>query len=98
MKGEGAGLQHELRARAGRPDLDGAVDLVGAIPDPLEELKPSRRRIENDRCRVPGYEYFLGSLCERDDRYSRQIVGVHRLERGRQLPPATVDDDANPSS
>ncbi len=58
---------------------------VSLVPEPLEELKPGRRAFEDYRPPLPGNEDELLPLGEGDDGDPRQLVLVHRLERGRQL-------------
>src|SRR4029078_4549457 len=68
-------------------------EAVRLVADPLQELKAGRGRVEHDRAGAPGYEDLLLPLRERDPRPAREVVGLHRGERRRELTLAAVDDD-----
>ena len=55
--------------------------------------RPGEWRVEHDRVGAAGHEDLLVALGERDHRHARQVEGLHRRERRRQLALAAVDHD-----
>ena len=68
-------------------------EAVRLVPDPLQQLQARAVRVEQDRVGAAGHEDLLDPLGERDHRHARQVVRLHRRQRGRELPLAAVDHD-----
>ena len=81
------------RARVTALAVEADREPVRLVAHPLEELEPRRVRIEHHRLRAPGQEHLLDPLRERDHRHPRQVEGLHRGERGGELPLPAVHDD-----
>ena len=83
---EGAGVS--------APAMEAEGEAVGLVPSTLEKLQTRVVPLEAHRGRASGDEHLLLALRERDDRHPRKVVRrVDRLERGRELPLASVDHD-----
>ncbi len=66
---------------------------VRLVADPLQELEPCGAALEHDRLGPAGDEHLLLALGQRDDGHPRELAGLHRLERRRELALAAVDHD-----
>ena len=87
-------VEHRL-ARGGVAALavEGDREPVRLVAQPLQQLQPGRVVGQQHRGRPAGQEHLLDPLRERDHRDARQVVGLHRGERRRELALAAVDHD-----
>ena len=78
-------------ARLAALAVEAEREAVRLVADPLEQLEPGECAVEHDRVGPAGDEHLLLALRERDHGDARQVVGLHRRERRRELALAAVD-------